>query len=178
LELAGGGKHSVLAVIVRVVGGNNKNKAAGTFCERAASKMGDHLQPWQDFVHSDAEAMGSTATAYDTSLRVCFNDDRKLRLQGQVTVQHNVVSGEIRIAYYGQQVDFHSGNPLRLTLSSSLLLPHPSEWLLGNTQKAKYLSWASLAVLCFKSYRWLSKSLKTMTRASSLLEALIRFNEM
>jgi hypothetical protein len=127
------------------VGGNNKkNNAAITFSERAASKMVDHLQPWQDFVHSDAEAMGATATAYDTSLRVWFNDDRKLRVRGQVTLQHNLVSGEFRIAYHGQQVNFYSGNPLRLTVSSSLLLPHPTEWVLpkgskvaGNTTKGR-----------------------------------------
>jgi hypothetical protein len=92
-------------------------------------------QPWQDVVHFDPEPVGATATAYDTSMRVWYNDGRLLRLRGQITLQTNASSNEFRIVYHGQQLNFYSGVPLRLTLSSSLLLPHPSEWIIPKARK-------------------------------------------
>jgi hypothetical protein len=110
------------------------------FCQTEEQSRDRHvdsmMDQWQDVVHLDPEAKGATAAAYDTSLRVWFNDDRKLRLRGQLTLQHNPFSGEFRIAYYGQQVNFYSGTPMQLTLSSSLLLPHPREWVLPPARKA------------------------------------------
>jgi hypothetical protein len=90
---------------------------------------------WMDFEYTEAAALGATATAHDIAMRVWFNNGTKLRLCGRVTLQYKALSGEFRLAYYGQHVDFHTGDLLHSTLASSLLLPNPSEWVIPKAAK-------------------------------------------
>jgi hypothetical protein len=82
----------------------------------------------------NAGTAGAAAIAHDISLRVWFNDNSKLRIRGQVALQQNK-DGEFRIAYYGQQVAFDTGDQLGCDISSNLQLPDPREWILPKAAK-------------------------------------------
>jgi hypothetical protein len=117
--------------LVLVRRSNHKKQASE---ERITTNRMNRRDQWNNVVYEEEGSLGAVAIAFDISLRIWYIDDSKLRMRGQVALQHNASTGAFRMSYYGVQVAFATGDELA-TITSSLVLPNPTEWLLPKASK-------------------------------------------